>query len=88
LPIPDDSFYKTLCCKGFWAVPPKILHNFILVKKEYSCALFFQELIKTFANCGFQQKKCKKIIVKNFVAMKNLIYLSQLKNQINYYEQS
>jgi hypothetical protein len=37
---------------------------------------------KTFANCGFQQKKCKKKIAKNFVAMKNLIYLLQLKNQI------
>ena len=30
------------------------------------------------------KKRCKKKIAKNFVAMKNLLYLLQLKNQIKY----
>ena len=28
------------------------------------------------ANCGFQQNWCEKKVVKNFIPMKNLLYLS------------
>ncbi len=37
---------------------------------------------KTFTNRGFQQNRCKNKFVKNFVEMKNPLYLLLLKNQI------
>jgi hypothetical protein len=44
--------------------------------------------LKTLPIADSRIKTLKKKTPKNIIAMKNLIYLLLLKNQINYYEQS